>query len=301
VLLAGMNPYVLTDLISDEVVFEVDWVEGVRPHEAALEGLEKTLRRYLPEEKRIVIDRDDEIPLAEWNATAGAPAQKGELLARWLDRDPGEWEERELVYVVYVPDPSEYVGLATQVYIEGDDGLRVVRTLFIHLEEISDESFLWITTRKVEQAILVHEAGHVLGLVSNPDHVEKDNPRHCTEPQCVMAHFRTKSQIYNALPAMFAGKIPDDYGGKCRDDIRRVQEAWARRAARDPGFVDELRARRKVELLRTHACWYASHDRWSEALARLGEARALAIEAGLEVQTMEGDDEVLVFGRCPEM
>lgn len=301
ILLDGMNPYVLTNLVSSKVVLEVDWVEGVAPHPAALKGLKKTLAHYLPEGKQIEIELDDEIPAAEWDSISGEPSEKAEILARWLDHDPRDWENYEFVYLVYVPDPGDYVGLATQLYLDSDAGLRVVPTLFIHLNSIARESFLWITTRKVEQAILVHEMGHILGLVSGLDHVEKDNPRHCTEPQCVMAHFRTRSQIYNALPAMFAGKIPDDYGNKCRDDIGLIQEIWAEQAGSDPGFVERLRSRREVEVLRMQACWYSAHDRWPEAVSSLGQARKIALAAGLEVETMEGDDDVLVFKRCPEM
>ncbi|HOO37357.1 MAG TPA: hypothetical protein PKY89_03620 [Deltaproteobacteria bacterium] len=43
----------------------------------------------------------------------------------------------------------------------------------------------------VEQATLVHEFGHVMGLVDNgipmvSDHLDPDHPRHCTNEECVM-------------------------------------------------------------------------------------------------------------------
>jgi len=45
--------------------------------------------------------------------------------------------------------------------------------------------------RYVEQATLVHEFGHVMGLVNNgvpmvSDHLDPDHPRHCTNDRCVM-------------------------------------------------------------------------------------------------------------------
>ena len=63
----GMNPFVLTNLVSDRVVIEVDWVEGTTPHAEALARMETTLREYAVEGKQIVDDFSDENPQEEWN------------------------------------------------------------------------------------------------------------------------------------------------------------------------------------------------------------------------------------------
>ncbi len=297
-LVEGMNPFLLTPLFSTRWKIEVDWVEGQEPHPAALEGMQKTLRRFLPEEITLEVIVDDEIPLAEWSAEAVEPRYRSEVLSRWLDFEPEEGVES--VYMVYIPDSGEFVGLATEIYVPDAerDGVRVVPTLFIHLNSISDQAFLWITTRKIEEAILVHETGHILGLVSDPDHTARDNPRHCTEPQCVMAHFRGRSQMYNALPAMFAGQIPDSFGNKCRDDIDEVKAYWADAAANHPERLEQARSRRQVDLLRKKACWLGNQERWGEAIPLLQRARTLALDAGLE-QDPADEDEAMTFSRCP--
>ena len=175
--------------------------------------------------------------------------------------------------------------------------MRVVPTVFLFSERIAEVAALLVTPRKVEQAALVHEMGHVLGLVSNPDHQERDNPFHCTEPQCVMAYQRLRGQIYNALPETFAGQTPNDYGDKCRADIERVKSIWVERAG-DPGFRDELIARRRSQELETRACWYVAHDRGAEALDSLAQARR--VREGDAIGSGGEPDSVQTLSYCPK-
>ncbi len=187
--------------------------------------------------------------------------------------------------------------------MERETGLSMVSTLFLFPEKIRRQAQMWIAPWRVERAVLVHEVGHVLGLVSHPDHQEKGNPRHCTEPQCVMAHQRLRSQLYNALPALFAGKIPDAYGPKCRADIETAKRVWHERAAADPSYVDRLRNRREVRELREQACWYGQRRRWGEAVLRFDEARQLLERYASpedEVEALDNDERFLkLYEFCP--
>ena len=61
----------------------------------------------------------------------------------------------------------------------------------IFKDVIVDTSSSTTISRFVEQATLVHEAGHILGLVDNglpmvADHLDPDHPGHCTSQDCVM-------------------------------------------------------------------------------------------------------------------
>lgn len=297
-LLEGMNPYLLTNLVSDRLVVEVDWVGGFEPDREALQALQLELESFCAAGKRIEIVIDDEIPPAEWEALPGEYLDKGPLLARYLDHDPGAWEEADLAYLVYAPGEPAILGWTTRLVLEWRGEPRVVPTVFLFPGSIRREAELWITPRKVERALLVHEAGHLLGLVSNPEHRERDNPGHCTEPRCVMAHYRTRSQLYNAVPAFFAGKIPDDFGDRCRADIERVKAVWGERAREDAGFAQTLIDRRRADDLHAEACWHAGRKQWGEALRALNRARELRGEGAAE--PVDDDAAVLeLFGPCP--
>jgi len=301
ILLEGMNPFLLTNLVSGRIVVEIDWIEGHEPDPVALELLQERLRTSGPPAKQIRIQLDDEIPLAIWESVPGDFRARSVQLGPHLDHDPGNWLEEELIYVVYVPGRPEFLGWTRTMTYERDDDLWVVPTIFMFPETIEHKAQLWVTARRIERAILVHEAGHVLGLVADPDHQERDNPRHCTEPPCVMAHMGTRAQLYNAFPALFGGKVPDDFGDKCRADMTRVKQIWAARAEEDPAFPDTLRKRRRVQELRAQACWYGERERWNEAAEKLRQARELLGEDQAEAASLNDTERYLrLFKNCPD-
>ena len=119
-----------------------------------------------------------------------------------------------------------------------------------------------------------------------------------------MTHQRGRARMYNALPALFAGKIPSGYCVKCRGDIEGVKSRWAAETASDPGFVERLRTERKIADLRSQACWYADRDRWADASLALAGARRLldgtAEGRDLESQELAGAERQLQLARpCP--
>ena len=301
-LLKGMNPFILTNLVSTRVVVEIDWIEGHEPHPKAIEGIKETLREVCPPDKEIVVYLDDEIPLSEWEAASGDFLERAPALAAHLDHLPDVGSGEELIWVLFVPGRDELLGWASQVGVERDDRLSMVSTLFVFPDRIKKQAQLWIGPGRIQRAVAVHELGHELGLVSHPDHQERGNPGHCTEPHCVMAHQRLRGQFYNALPALFAGKIPDAYGDKCRADLETAQRLWHERAATDPGFVDRLGAQREIRELREQACWYGERQRWGEAIDRFKHARGLAEQFRdvAEETALEDDERFLKLYRfCP--
>ncbi len=269
----GMNPFLLTNHLSDRVVVEIDWVEGGRPHSSAVEGLRQTLREHCAEGKQIEVVLDDEIPLAKWRKATTWQAQE-DLLGSFVDHDGPDPETEELIYVAYLPGEIGIVGLMLELGYEQAGAVRIVPSLLIYYEKIRQVASLWITPRKIERATLVHEIGHVLGLVSLTAHMARGNPRHCTEPQCVMTHQRTRSQLYNAPSAFFTGRTPTRYCKRCRADLEAVKRLWAVEA-RDADTVRWLRDRKRVWKLAHQAHWYADRGRWREAETALGEALEL--------------------------
>ena len=72
-------------------------------------------------------------------------------------------------------------------------GVSIVGTpvIAIFKDIVLSSSFIPQVARFVEQATLVHEFGHVMGLVNNgvpmvSDHLDPEHPRHCTNNRCVM-------------------------------------------------------------------------------------------------------------------
>jgi len=273
-LLERMNPFVLENLLTDRLVVEVDWVEGGAPDPEALQGFEEALRTYLPD-KRISIEVGGEIPRSVWDDAAGDFLMKSPLLGPYLNTDPRNWQDTELLYVVYAPEGGDYVGWMAQLALEYRGQFSMVPTIFIFFETINREASWPVTAARVERAVLVHELGHVFGLVSDPDHQERGNPRHCTQPRCVVTDQRARTQIYNALPTLLGGSIPHDFCERCRDDIRTARQAWSDRIAADPSFADEMRRRRRAWELRNEARWLGKQQRWQEASQALAEGRLL--------------------------
>lgn len=80
--------------------------------------------------------------------------------------------------------------------------------------------------RFVEQATLVHEFGHVMGLVDNgvpmvSDHLDPEHPRHCTNNQCVMFWVNEGASDM----AQFVRRMVDSdslvmFGEECLEDTR---------------------------------------------------------------------------------
>lgn len=257
----SLNAYILTDLVSRRLVVEVDWVAGSPPAPAALERLESVLARSCPESKRLRVVIDDEIPQAEWR---GSPQRQGleRLVAARLDHDPAAWREEEVLYVLYVPasEPwygKAYSGMTDLVTFERDDEVATVRVLLLFTEKIRDDALLWVRPARVERAVLIHELGHALGLVSNPEHTRKDHPDHCTRSRCVMAQPDLASSLVNAAPALFAGDVPDDFGELCRKDIDSARRIWSALADEDPDFAERLREARRARDAETAAAWSA--------------------------------------------
>jgi ribosomal protein L31E len=264
-LLDGMNPFVLTTLVSARLVVEIDWVEGFRPSPKAVRAIETVLARHCAADKLIEVVLDDEIPEAIWRESAGRAGLE-RLVARQLDGDPTAWERAEIVYVVYAPDSRPWYGesvsgMTDRITFSRADAIATVRTVLVFTDEIRRDAVLWVTPTRVERSTVVHELGHVIGLVSNPDHAQSERPDHCRVARCVMHQPGTRARFVNGLPALLAGRIPSRYGKRCSDDITTAKRLWADRAAGSPTFVDQLRAARLLRETAAVEAWRARQDR----------------------------------------
>lgn len=310
----SMNPWVLSSLATRRLVIEVDWVEGCRPGPRTLDGLRKTLERYSPPGRPFEIVVDEEIPRAEWEACCRTDPTT--LVATHLDRTSSYEQGIEVNYVLVAPYQEGDRGLfgySTTWVIERAGKPLGVEGVSIFRDAHDRWAVLWFTRDRIERMTLIHEYGHVLGLVANPRHERRHrgHRHHCTGLSCQMAHPTKRVVLRNFWPGLF-NQLPDGYCKRCQEDIRRSQEFW-RAHAEDRAFVEELVQRRRelhvniaaqksedegqlghaLELYRqaqeTSAA--SSWARWREAgvllrLGRVAEALAAA-DAGAVLETAD--------------
>jgi hypothetical protein len=77
----------------------------------------------------------------------------------------------------------------------------------------------------IEQATLVHEFGHGVGLVNNgipmaSDHEDPDHPHHCSNSECVMFWENDNVSIVNFIEKIRYSSSSVIFGQECLDDAR---------------------------------------------------------------------------------
>ena len=92
-------------------------------------------------------------------------------------------------------------------------------------EKIEDASFLLISDKDIEKSVIVHEFGHLLGLVNNGyqsphDHEDPDHPNHSNNEESVMYWAIESQEISNQLD----GEPPNDFDSDDLDDLERMKD-----------------------------------------------------------------------------
>ena len=92
-------------------------------------------------------------------------------------------------------------------------------------EKIEDAAFLFISAQDIEKAVLVHEYGHLLGLVnmgytSPHDHEDPDHPHHSNNEESVMYWAIESQDFYNQLD----GEPPNNFDTYDLDDLNLMRQ-----------------------------------------------------------------------------
>jgi len=95
----------------------------------------------------------------------------------------------------------------------------------IFKEKVEDSAFLLISARDVEKSVLVHEYGHLLGLVNNGytsphDHEDPEHPNHSNNEDSVMYWAVESQDLYNQLD----GEPPNNFDNYDLDDLKLMKE-----------------------------------------------------------------------------
>lgn len=163
------------------MTFEVDWIEGQRPTDEAMNLLERRASQHLRKPGGIRVVMDDAIPGGEDRWTTDELRDVADQ-----HRDNHKGGSEGVMYVLYVD--GRYAGG------EGTVGLAYHAAEFaIFKDKIRDSTsgLLSASPADVEKAVVVHEMGHLLGLVDNgipmvEPHEDPDHPHHSDNDDSVM-------------------------------------------------------------------------------------------------------------------
>ncbi len=210
-----MNRDFLRAATPDErLVIHVDWVEGAEPEDAALRALGRFVRRASSREHssiEIVRGRQIERPHGSERA-AIAEAVRGNA------RPPAG---AYYVYVLYWDRYENYRGIYWPPADLDREIQHEVVTMFVR--PIRRQSMLWLSRKKVESAVLVHEFGHLAGLVrGGRDALARKTrrPMHCPDPACRMYWGVDSASVRaNFVPTFCLGRLGLVFCGECEADL----------------------------------------------------------------------------------
>jgi len=199
----------LRDDTFDELVLEVDYMEGFRPTDRSLDSLKSFLERRL-NKTAITILEPTEIPASGQDSYTAAEI-------RDLEREHRDSFSREGVLSTYfiVAD-----GEFTQATVLGIAHFNTSMAFFGKTINDASGGINQPTRNTIETIVMRHEFGHIMGLVNNgidmqQNHQDTENGSHCTVEGCLM-YFSVRTTDF--FTNLFGGDIPE-LEHFCREDI----------------------------------------------------------------------------------
>lgn len=204
----------LDDAVYDSLVVEVDHVVGQAPSPAALSVLETRLQERCTKPGGVTIVVDDAIPSG---GTTYSVADNQALERQ--HRDQASSGSTAVFYVLYLDGASDQDGPSGSVlgWAHGPSSVGIFR------QTIQGASSLLATPEQIEGAVLVHEAGHLLGLVNNgtpmvANHEDAAHRGHDVDDGCIM-HWQIETSDIVAL-IQSRGALPTQFDARCIEDLR---------------------------------------------------------------------------------
>jgi len=157
----------------DSVTIELVYTERGKPSDAALKFLTTNLKTLNIASQIIIVRRQVVYPpIVPWTTSLIKEFEKKHRLI--IDQDP---ENRHLkLFIAYLPD----------FYLQGTRN----NIAGLQYEDSSFAVFIGKIKRKHEGSVLLHEFGHIIGLVARDSRegapVNPDRPSHCNDTKCVM-------------------------------------------------------------------------------------------------------------------
>ena len=196
------------------LLVEVDWMSDRKPSSSGLAHLESILRRELVKPDGVEVRFGAEMTTSRSTWTVDDMVQ-AERQFRAL-RSGGA---RATMWIAFVGGS----------FAENDSALGAAFTAsaaVIFRDRISDAASALLLASEIERSVLVHEAGHLLGLVnigyrSGIDHEDAAHPHHSNNPDSVMYWAVEDLSIRNLL----TGGPPDDFDAADRADLAMLRDS----------------------------------------------------------------------------
>jgi hypothetical protein len=197
----------LLDAEPANLIVEIDYLRGSKPEPSALRVLGRRLALYTGKTGTIEIRLDGVIPRKRWD---GRRKTMRALVEKHADPPT---DGSAYIYIMYLDKYKKFRGLSFQ---SGRLSGRFQHPLgFVYTDAI--KPVLWVTRSRQEGAVLVHEVGHLMGLVTNPAHYTR---AHCTNSWCLMYNgVDTRSILLHAVPTLFTGYLPTRFCRSCQKDL----------------------------------------------------------------------------------
>ena len=228
----------------ERLVIEVDAVEGHGPREASTSWVREKLEEVVDKPEGVEVVWDD--ILVPRGAEKVWSLSDLDVLAgdnRNPPSDPGTIR----MHVLFV-DGSFRVGSGVQTVLGIAWGHRQIVIFADALRRICElerapTRVMRHLCRYTEQSVLLHEVGHLLGLVNNgapltADHHDADHGAHCSNVDCVMYWMHAGGKLADIVEARMEGEehAAFGFGPDCKSDLaalrngeRRARRAMSRR------------------------------------------------------------------------
>jgi tetratricopeptide (TPR) repeat protein len=250
-------------------------VEGESPSKRALTGFQAYLDELAPSGAQWRVSVGPTIGRVDWNNAQ--PGGTGPLLEAGFKTVASSLMPQ--VAVVYAPtrpgNSRRLLGENAVWLFSSHDPPRPLYGLYVFRDAITREARLLLSADDIEQSTLVHEFGHLLGLVGNPGHVDSRSPSHCLDKRCVMAQVDRAFAMRHALALLAIQTLPHRYCEQCLHDIECGRQWFADSRERDAAALEKLEATQSAKTLRDLA---ESEYRWGRhdiAISALRAARRL--------------------------
>lgn len=200
---------------------EVDYVQGQRPSQEAIDTFELRIEKYTAKNS-VTINIDEAIPSTESVYTLDD--------VKALEKQYRDGEDTEItIFLYFIFLDGEYV----KSRVLGVAYSATSAAIFEEkIDEVAGDTPSTISKAEIETAVIVHEWGHLLGLVEiNYDSSKRghdDGSNHCphtetvagqTRKDCVMADAVDTVDFFNQLE----GDVPTDFAQWCHDDLDDIR------------------------------------------------------------------------------
>ena len=184
---------------------------------------------------------------------------------------PGtEWR-----YVLFAPEVGGNFGQTLTWLVERGGDTALVSGLVVSRSAHLKYARFCIDLDRLERMTLIHEFGHLLGLVGNPRHERRDpaHRQHCTSLTCAMAHPTWRVIARNFVAGAF-NQLLTDYCVDCQADIRRAQDYWQDREKEGSAYRERRQRERGAPLAAIAIQGLARSKHYAEMLDQVGTLRS---------------------------